>query len=78
MQPHPPQLPTDDASRPVPKRLRKGMLLFLLAIAVAAALIAYAFPRMQGKAAQGPASAQPATPRAQQAQADAYKSPAAK
>jgi hypothetical protein len=68
MQAHPPQLPTDDANRPVPKRLKKGMLFLLVGIAVVATLIAFMVPKKQVEASQVPVSPQSTTSRVQQAQ----------
>jgi hypothetical protein len=49
MQPHPPQLPHEDAQRPVPVNLKKGALWFLLALVVVAALLAFWLPTKQAK-----------------------------
>lgn len=78
MQPHPPQLPTDDATRPVPKRLKKGMLLLFLIVVAVAALIAFLLPREQVEASRVPVSSPPTSPQVQRAQADAYKNPASR
>lgn len=76
MQPHPPQLPTDAPTSLAPKKLKKGALLLLLAVAVLAALIAFLLPKKQVEASQTPtSSAVPATPRAVQQHAQAYKDP---
>ena len=78
MQPHPPQLPTDDATRPVPKRLKMGMLMLFLVVVAAAALIAFILPKKQVEASRVPVSSPSTSPQVQRAQADAYKSPATK
>ena len=45
MQPHPPQLPTQDPRSPAPKNLKRGALFLLAAIVVVAALIAFLVPK---------------------------------
>lgn len=76
MQPHPPQLPTDDAARPVPKNLKKGMLMLFFVVVVLAALAAYLLPKKQVEASRAPTSTQQGPPSVQHAQTDAFKSPA--
>jgi hypothetical protein len=75
MQPHPPQLPVDDATRPVPKSFKKGALVLLLVAAVVAALLALLLPKKQVEAIKAGVPTQQGPPSRQRAQADAYKSP---
>jgi hypothetical protein len=78
MQPHPPQLPTDDANRPAPKSMKKGLLFLFVIIAVTAALIAFMLPDKQVEASRAPGSPQPTTQQVQRAQTEAFKSLATK
>jgi hypothetical protein len=68
----------DDASRPIPKKLKKGMLFLFVVIAAVAAIIAFMLPKKQVEASQSPISPTSAAPQVQRAQADAFKSPATK
>lgn len=72
MQPHPPQLPREDAQRPAPASLKKGALWFLLAVALVAALLAFWLPDKQAKDA-GPQSGAPT--QVQRTQSSAYDHP---
>ena len=79
MQPHPPQLPTDAPTAPVPKNLKKGALRLFIVLVVVAAIVALLLPKKQVGASQTATPAQPGMPKqAQQAQTDAYKTPAGK
>jgi hypothetical protein len=75
MQPHPPQLPTDDATRPEPKSLKRGALWLLLAVVAVIALVALLLPKKQVEATKAAAPTQQGTPGLQRAQSDAYKAP---
>ena len=62
MQPHPPQLPVDDATRPAPKNLKKSALILLLVLAIGAALLALLLPKKQVEVRNvPPATQRPAT-----------------
>lgn len=75
MQPHPPQLPTDAPTSPAPKNLKKGALVLFIVVAIGAAIIAFVLPEKQMQATPTPQEA----PRPmQQAQSDAFKTPASK
>ena len=78
MQPHPPQLPTDAPTSPLPKPLNKNVLFLFVVVIVLAAAVAFLLPKkkVESKKAAVP-TAQP-QPSVQRAQADAYKSPATK
>ncbi|TDN40235.1 hypothetical protein A8B98_15255 [Hymenobacter sp. UV11] len=47
MQPHSPQLPTDDSATPTAKHWKKPTLYVLLVAAVLAALVAFLMPKKQ-------------------------------
>jgi len=75
MQPHPPQLPTDAPTSPAPKNLKKGALVLFIVVAIGAAIIAFVLPKKQVQANHIPTQQQAPRP-VQQAQSNAYKTPA--
>jgi hypothetical protein len=77
MQPHPPQLPTDAPTSPAPKNLKKGALLLFIVVAIGAAIIALMLPKKQVQATQTPTQQEASRP-VQQAQSNAFKTPASK
>ena len=54
MQPHPTQLPRDDAQRPQSKDLKKGALWLLLLLVAVVALIAFLLPQRQVEGRNAP------------------------
>jgi uncharacterized protein HemX len=77
MQPHPPQLPTDAPTSPAPKNLKKGALLLFIVVAIGAAIIAFMLPEKQVQATQYSTQQEASRP-IQQAQSNAFKTPASK
>ena len=77
MQPHPPQLPTDAPTSPAPKSLKKGALLLFAIVAIGVALLAFMLPEKQVQTTQKSTRQEVARP-VQQAQSDAFKTPASK
>ncbi len=55
MEPHPPQLPTDDAGTPAASNWKRGPLLLLLGLASLAILLAYLMPKKQVEGQNAPA-----------------------
>lgn len=75
MQPTTPQLPRDDSRGPTVKRLKKGGLWLLLALAAIAALIALCLPKEPVEAQRaGNATTQP-TPAQQRQSNESFKNP---
>lgn len=69
MQPHPPQLPTDNVAASAPKNWLKPVLWLVLAVAAAALLAALLLPKKQVEGRNAP------PPTEHRAQSPAYSNP---
>ena len=72
MQPHPPQLPTQDPKAPVPRNLKRGALFVFVAIVLVAGLIAFLLPKKLVEGRNAPVPTEHRT----SAQAPGFSSPA--